>query len=73
MIGVWNAFFGWPNGGIWSNLLASLIVGVFLYFWKGRAWLKKVELHHIKIQELHERMVSNDSSDRIQSQPRRPT
>jgi hypothetical protein len=49
------------------------MVGVALYFWKGRAWLQKMEAHHQKIHELHERMVLLDQRDRVQPQPRGTT
>jgi hypothetical protein len=38
----WQVFFGWPGGGVWSNLLASAIcVGVA--WWRLRA---KMIAHH---------------------------
>lgn len=64
MSAAFNSFFGWPDGGIWSNLLASVIVGVALYFWKVRGWIKKIELHHQKIHEIH-RLLTNDPDDRL--------
>lgn len=42
----WDIFFGWPNGQVWPNLVASAVtsasaVGVF-------AWrlLRRLETHH---------------------------
>lgn len=26
-MGTWRAFFSWPSGGVWANLLASLLWG----------------------------------------------
>lgn len=61
--GIWDAFFSWPSGGVWSNLLASLIVGVALYFWKGRAWVRKAEIHRQKIHELHAKLVKGETQE----------
>jgi hypothetical protein len=27
----WDAFFGWPGGGVWSNLVASVLTGVGIW------------------------------------------
>lgn len=29
-------FFGWPSGGVWSNLLASAITGSAVWLWGRR-------------------------------------
>lgn len=46
---VFDAFFAWPDGGIWSNLLASLIC-LITGLIAGHAGLKrlhaKLDLHH---------------------------
>jgi hypothetical protein len=28
---VWDVFFGWPGGGVWSNLVASVLTGVGIW------------------------------------------
>jgi hypothetical protein len=71
MSSFFHVMFHWPDGGIYSNILASVMVGVALYFWKGRKWLRNMEAHHRKIHELHERMLS-DTRDRVQQEPGGP-
>lgn len=44
-----EAFFGWPTGGVWANLLSSLICLALGYVW-GRRAARKI---HDKIAALH--------------------
>jgi hypothetical protein len=37
-------YFGWPDGAVWSNLLASLICAVFVW-WRLRA---RMIAHHVE-------------------------
>lgn len=37
-----RSFFAWPNGGVWSNLVASSILGVPALY----AVLRKLRIHH---------------------------
>lgn len=45
----WQTFFSWPTGGIWSNLLASVIWGSLAFAWA-----------HRKIKNLHKRLDYQD-------------
>ena len=40
-----DVFFSWPQGGVWSNLLASAIVGVPAFIW-GHRHFKKIHKHN---------------------------
>ena len=47
---VWSSFFGWPSGGVWSNLLASLM-------WTGPAFVT----HHVLIRRHHARTTARQT------------
>ncbi len=55
-----HAFFSWPAGGIWANLLASVIVAVVAFFWKIRPFLREAREHHEKIAEIHALVVKEN-------------
>lgn len=52
MSSVISAFFAWPNGGVWSNLLASLIWGVPAFV-----------THHRKIRAAHKREIAKQTQE----------
>ena len=65
--GVWATFFGWPSGGIWSNILASVLWTApmwLLLLWRQRVHLRNefermhdhLESAHVKIDALHEHL-----------------
>lgn len=41
-------FFHWPEGGVWSNIVASALWAIPGYFW-GRYHFKKIHRAHTKI------------------------
>lgn len=43
-----GSFFDWPDGGVWSNLLASLLLGAPALL----AILRRIEKHHAAAREL---------------------
>lgn len=43
---VLRLFFDWPNGGVWSNLLASAIWTVPALGWHHRAVRRHLDRHH---------------------------
>lgn len=47
----WQSFFGWPAGGVWSNLIASVM-------WGAPAFV----MHHVLIRRHHERTVRDESA-----------
>lgn len=46
-------FFGWPAGGIWSNIIASILTGATVWAWAHR---KLGRLHQAltELREAHE-------------------
>lgn len=42
-----EAFFGWPNGGVWSNLLASVLWTIPALGWHHR----KIKQHISTLQQ----------------------
>lgn len=51
-------YFGWPTGAVWSNLLASLICSIIVW-WRLRA---RMIIHHnetLAQQERHHRELKN--------------
>lgn len=49
-------FFSWPNGSVWSNLLASAICFVLAGVWAHRKIVIPMRQHHARIKEMHELM-----------------
>lgn len=49
---MWASFFGWPSGGVWSNLLASLM-------WTGPAFVT----HHVLIRRHHTRTTARQTRE----------
>lgn len=49
-MGVWEIFFGWPNGGVWSNLLASVLWATPALLAHHKLMMrrisKKLDMHH---------------------------
>lgn len=43
---LWQSWFSFPNGGIWSNLIASVIVAVIAWFWKIKPHFQKIHKHN---------------------------
>ena len=41
-----TAFFAWPNGGVWSNLLASVLWTVPALVWHHKRVMAKLDRHH---------------------------
>ncbi len=46
MVATINAFFAWPGGGVWSNLLASVVWTVPALIWHHKTVMKKLDRHH---------------------------
>lgn len=40
------AFFAWPNGGVWSNLLASVIWTIPALVWHHKRVMARLDKHH---------------------------
>jgi hypothetical protein len=45
-----HSWFGWPDGGVWSNIAASLI-------WSGIVWVPTIRHLHRKIDRQHNEIV----------------
>jgi len=45
---------------VWPNWVAGIIASGALYFWKGRAWLKRHREHERKITEIHNHLGLNN-------------
>jgi hypothetical protein len=41
-----TAFFAWPNGGVWSNLVASILWTVPALVWHHKTVMRKLDRHH---------------------------
>lgn len=41
---------------VWPNWVTGIVASVVVYFWKGKAWLRKHEEHQQKIAEIHEHL-----------------
>lgn len=50
-------YFGWPNGGIWSNVIAEPVIAALTLLVAGKWVRKAIASHkalHVKIDRLHE-------------------
>lgn len=50
-MGVLNSFFGWPAGGVWANIIASVI-------WGAPAFVT----HHVLMRRHQERVVTRETA-----------
>jgi hypothetical protein len=51
----WSAFFSWPNGGVWSNLIAALL-------WSPLA-AAGLTVHHVLMRRHHTREVNRQTRE----------
>jgi len=42
----WQIFFGWPNGQVWPNLVASAVTSATAILALGWRVLKRLDRHH---------------------------
>lgn len=55
---IWDFYFGWFQGAVYSNLLASGLCAGLVY-WRGRVHLRRQhEMHEAKHAETHELLRS---------------
>lgn len=47
----WDLFFAWPAGGVWSNVIASVICFAVAWLWARR----HIRLLHRQVRDLHAR------------------
>lgn len=53
-----DSFFAWPNGGVWSNLVASAITSTGALLLVGWRILKKQAVEHEKHRQLMARQLA---------------
>jgi len=52
-----NQNFGYPNGNLWSNIIASVLLGILGFLW-GRAFEKRSMDRHNEILASHKSLTN---------------